>query len=95
MMTAELEDVARRLEATRRVLDEVGIERLRHVEHYGWDDEHDERHTVGAWAWLLGRRASDLAGVDHGAINKVEARRLLVEIAAVAVAAIEATDRTA
>lgn len=70
----------------------VALERENQIENHAWSERHDDRHEPSTWGWLIGRRASDLAcpfpevvGDDH--------RRLLVEIAAIAVAGIESIDR--
>lgn len=91
-LDAKWDDLRARMERTRRVLEELQIERIRQTEDHGFDDEHDATQTIEAWGWLLGRRASDLAGHAFGAVDDDGARRLLVEIAAVSVAALEALD---
>lgn len=68
------------------VAGEVLAERLRQKQN-GRPDDHD----LAAWAWLLGRRVTDLqCPPELGAA--ADPRRLLIEIAAIAVAAVEALD---
>lgn len=76
------------------VLDEITAERINQLDTHGWDDEHDDRVSLAAWAWLLAGRAHVLAHPDIDTADNFAAnRRRLVEVAAIAVAAIEALDR--
>ena len=70
----------------------VGVERERQIEDHDWTPEHDDQQTVANWAWLIGRRSSDLTCPHPEVVD--DPRRLLLEIAAIAVAAIESIDRT-
>ena len=76
---------------TRDVLDEIIAERARQIDRHDHAAERDDRHPLAAWGWLLGRRASELACPYEDALP--DPRRVLVEIAAIAVAAIESIDR--
>jgi len=73
-------------EKQRDILQEILQERLHQDEKWG-GPEHDDEHKQGDWGEFLLFRAEDLAAErgDH--------RRLLIEVAALAVAAIESTDR--
>lgn len=75
-----------------RILLDVAYERARQLDR-GFDAEHDDRQPLAHWAWLLARRANDLAAPDLAAVSKDEPRRLLLEIATIAVAAVESLDR--
>jgi predicted glycoside hydrolase/deacetylase ChbG (UPF0249 family) len=77
--------------ATRGVLAELLAERQRQVEVHGWTPAHDDWHTVSDFAWLIARRVVDLS--NPSAAAALDARRLLVESAAIAIAAIERFDR--
>lgn len=70
-----------------RVSGEVLAERLRQIEAERPDD-----HSLAAWAWLLARRVTDLQCPPELGVTG-DPRRLLVEVAAIAIAAIEAIDR--
>lgn len=87
----------RSLAVTWRVLGEVLDERVHQVTERGWDYAHDDRHSVQAWAWLLLRRVSDLSlpAELSGSFTTEDARRLLLEIAAISVAALESLTRLA
>jgi hypothetical protein len=76
---------------TRAVLEEVARERVHQIEDRGWTPEHDDTHTTQEWAWLLSQRAVALSCPWPDAV--FDARRQLVEIAAIATAAIESLDR--
>ena len=68
---------------------EIAAERARQdAEHGG--PKHDDTHTVQDWAWFREQRERR---VDHF-VSPVAARLALVEIAALAVAQIEALDRS-
>ena len=75
-----------------RALLEVADERQHQIDS-GMDAEHDDKQPLAHWAWLLARRANDLGAPHLEKISEDEPRRLLVEIAAIAVAAVEAIDR--
>jgi hypothetical protein len=77
--------------ATRAVLVELLDERRHQVEDHGWTPAHDDEHHHEDFAWLIARRAVDMCNpATRGAIDS---RRLMVEIAAIAIAAIERLDR--
>lgn len=71
---------------------EIVIEREKQIAR-GFDAEHDDRQPLADLAWLLARRANDLQAPNLAQISADEPRRLLVEIAAIAVAAVESIDR--
>lgn len=73
------------------VLLEIAAERERQQAVHGRTPEHDDTHDRREWAWYLGRRVHDLACPFDEAV--IDERRQLVEVAAIAVAAIEAFDR--
>lgn len=77
--------------STRAVLREVGDERVRQIERHNWTPAHDDSHGVDAWAWLLSTRSVALSCPFPDAL--FDPRRQLVEIAAIATAAIESFDR--
>jgi hypothetical protein len=77
--------------ATRSVLVEILDERRHQIDDHGWTPDHDDLHGLEDFAWLIARRAIDMSHRD--AVHAVDCRRLFVEIAAIAVAAIEAVDR--
>jgi hypothetical protein len=77
--------------ATRGVLLELLEERRRQIDEHGWSPAHDDEHATFDFAWLIGRRAMEMC--NPMSADVVDCRRLLVEIAAIAVAAIEAIDR--
>jgi hypothetical protein len=77
--------------ATRAVLRELLGERRNQVIRHGWDPEHDDAHGPDQFAWLIGRRAVEMC--NPAALGALDVRRLLVECAAIAVAAIESYDR--
>lgn len=76
---------------TEAVLEELASERVRQAEEHEFTPDRDDRHPLSAWGWLLGRRSSDLACPYPETLP--DPRRVLVEIAAIAVAAIESIDR--
>lgn len=80
--------------ATDNVLEDVRTERIRQRETHGWTPSRDDSHPLSAWSWLLSRRAVDLAH-PHPEDAGIDERRILVEIGAIAVAAIESWDRKA
>jgi hypothetical protein len=87
MATDHLVDAA----ATRTVLAELLVERQRQQDVHGWTPIHDDAHPVEDFAWLIARRSVEMS--NSQAAEAVDARRLLVEIAAIAIAAIEKLDR--
>ena len=75
------------------VILEVLDERRRQVEVHGRTEEHDDTHTPQEWGWLVLKRATDLCMPWPEA--HLDSRRELIEIAAIACAAVEAMDRVA
>jgi len=73
------------------VVNEVAVERFAQVEKHGRNAEHDDNHDRRSWAWYLGQRVHNLACPFDEAVP--DERRQLIEIAAIAVAAVEAYDR--
>lgn len=71
---------------TADVLHDVWIERKRQDIKWG-GATHDDHHTMDEWRELLSGR------VDRVPLSRADDRRLLIEIAALAVAATEALDR--
>lgn len=71
------------------ILSEIAAERQHQVEDLGFDLDHDRRIGQAGFGWLLARRAIDLVAP---APIEVDVRRLLVEICAIAVGAIEMVD---
>jgi hypothetical protein len=80
--------------STAGVVAEIAVERGRQVNEHGWTPEHDDGLGKDAWAWLLIRRLSDLSCPFEDEMSD-DPRRALIEIAAIAVAAVEAIDRQA
>lgn len=78
-------------EETWTVLSEIARERDHQVEDLGFNVEHDDRLGSRGFGWLLARRSVELCSPI--VLDRDDARRLLVEIAAIAVAGIEAVDR--
>lgn len=76
---------------TQAVLGEVLAERRHQIGDHGWTPDHDDLHGLEDFAWLCARRAVEMSHRDAYAV--VDGRRMFVEIAAIAVAAIEAIDR--
>jgi len=76
---------------TARTLHEIFAERIHQIEDHGWTADHDDRRGLEDFAWLIARRAVEMSHADAAVV--VDCRRLFVEIAAIAVAAIEAIDR--
>ncbi len=70
---------------------DVAAERRRQQSDLGYDAENDDRHTFGDWAWLISKRSVELSTPVTTAI--ADPRAELVQIAAIAVAAIESFDR--
>jgi hypothetical protein len=77
--------------ATRAVLLEVMLERRHQIDDHGWSPDHDDLHGPEDFAWLCARRAVEMS--HREAVQATDSRRLFVEIAAIAVAAVEAHDR--
>lgn len=73
----------------RSVFDDIVDERTRQVEK--WEDEFDDDYTPEQWITLMGRYADK---VRHG-VGIQDQRRRFIQIAALAVAAVEALDRKA
>lgn len=73
--------------AAREVLSEVLDERLRQV-RLGYDHEHDDQHTASWWSEQLRDRAAQVK-----LLSPAKRREQLVQIAALAVAAVEREDR--
>ena len=69
------------------VLDEIKSEREHQDEIWG-GPEHDDRHPLYKWFSFIGKRFWQL-----GKGSLPQTRRLFIEIAALAVAAIESLDR--
>lgn len=88
-------------ERMKKILEDVAAERVRQDEQWGGVD-HDDQHCYVTWMDIVRKRA-DKAEMEANLYNyaygdqemEVDAayRKRLVEIAAVAVAAIEAHDR--
>jgi hypothetical protein len=76
---------------TRRVLMELLEERRNQIIRHGWTPEHDDAHTPDEFAWLIARRAVGMC--NRAALEALDVRRLFVECAAIATAAIESYDR--
>ena len=70
------------------ILREVKLERGRQDEKWG-GPSHDDAHTVGDWARFIGQRVNEL----HSIPSAQRQRELLIEVAALAIAATEALDR--
>jgi hypothetical protein len=76
-----------------RVLGEIAEERERQVTVHERTPEHDDKYTPQEWAWKLLQRVTSLSHPWPDA--HADPRRELIEIAAIAVAAVEAIDRKA
>lgn len=68
------------------VLHDVFVERSRQIIKYGGAD-HDDRHTMDEWRELITGHCGRVP------LTRQDDRRLLIEVAALAVAAVEALDR--
>lgn len=68
------------------VLHDVFVERERQIIKFGGAD-HDDRHTMDEWRELITQRC------ERAPLTQADDRRLLIEVAALAVAAVEALDR--
>jgi len=80
--------------ATELVLQEIQDERLRQERSHGRTPEEDDLHSLHEWAWLVAHRAHGLScPYPDEYLPDPDPRRALVEIAAVAVAAVESWDR--
>ncbi|MDP2735630.1 MAG: hypothetical protein Q8P12_05490 [bacterium] len=73
-------------EATYAILEEVFVERCRQEEKWGYQD-----HYPGVWSLILSEEVGESAkaALEH---NAEDYRKELIQVAAVAVAAIEAQD---
>ncbi|HUW00794.1 MAG TPA: hypothetical protein VMW08_00445 [Acidimicrobiales bacterium] len=78
--------------ATFRVLGEIAGERDRQIDRHGHNPDKDDRQPMSWWGWLLARRATDLS-CPVTAVVADDPRRQLLEIASIAVAALESLDR--
>ncbi len=77
------------------VYDEIREERAAQDAKWG-GPEHDDRHTIWGWAHFLRRhvvRATDAVDL-RGSAKRIVFRRQMIRAAALAVAAVEALDRT-
>lgn len=79
------------LENLTRIVGQVVAERVRQVTVHDRTRAVDDSRTMAQWSWLLLSRVTDLAHPFESA--HIDVRRELLEIAAVAVAALEAHDR--
>lgn len=70
------------------VYDEIRLERMRQDEKWGGPD-HDDEHLVHNWSYSINQHAN----AAYFAPSSEESRRELVQVAALAVAAIESLDR--
>ena len=77
---------------TNSVLAEVAGERSRQMLEYNRTPDHDDSLPRSAWAYLLSRRSTELGNPFLGGDDD-DPRRILLEIAAIAVAGIESIDR--
>ena len=71
------------------VADEVRAERQR--QRSRWGAAHDRNHSWYDWRGYMGERLSKV-GPQHNQRDVVARRRALIELAALAIAAIEASD---
>jgi hypothetical protein len=79
--------------ARERIYADIDAERAAQDAKWG-GKEHDEKHTVSQWAGFLHEHTNKAAfAASEGDIG--EARRRLLEVAALAVAALEVVDRIA
>lgn len=72
------------------VLAELAEERRRQRNDHGWTAAHDDGLSPAQWVWLLNQRTTTLLAPS---VTPKDARRCLVELAAIATAAVEASDR--
>lgn len=79
--------------ATDKVFDRVRSERWRQRNELGFDEDFDDDLRLSAWGYLLSLRSARLSHPDPGMVG-IDVRAELVEIAAIAVAAIESIDRS-
>jgi hypothetical protein len=70
-----------------RILDEIQAERDRQDAKWG-GPEHDDRHSFGDWLHYLRKHVNKAVGEDADVF-----KRQMIRAAALAIAAIEATDR--
>ena len=73
------------------IQEEIATERKRQDAKYG-GPEHDDEHFIADWGHIIGQRTDAMK--NHNRLSPVDARKLLIEIAAVAQEAIESYDRT-
>lgn len=71
------------------IYEELRAERIRQDDRWG-GPHHDDSHAIEDWAFFIAIRCKALKS-DSAAYDP--ARRILVEIAALAIAAIESVDR--
>lgn len=79
------------MSTTTAILIEIAEERERQIHEHGRTPEHDDSHGRHEWAYLILSRAVAIAHPWDTAV--LDYRRQLVEIAAIAAAAVEAHDR--
>lgn len=70
------------------ILDEVGQERLWQMKH--WGATHDQGHELEDWLSLIDRRLNKLHNDE--ALTPIRRRLLLIKVAALAAAAIQALE---
>lgn len=76
-----------------KVYQDIIKEREHQIERWG-DPSHDDQHTVGDWAAIIDSYVVRLDNAKYDP-DRSEVRRRLVQIGALAVAAIESFDRKA
>lgn len=78
------------------ILRDIAVERARQDEKWG-GPAHDDTHALADWSRWIQDRAQLVRNVDigHAALTRGATRRQLIEIAALAVAAVESFDRRA
>lgn len=82
------------VDPTITILSEIATERARQEQSHGRTAEDDDLHSLHEWAWLIAHRAHALScPYPDEYLPDPDPRRALVEIAAIAVAAIESWDR--
>jgi len=75
------------------IYEQIEAERVRQDERWG-GPEYDDMHSLHAWSQIIHKHAEDAAGMFVSyETPEARARREFVEVAAVAVAAIESLDR--
>lgn len=83
---ADVDDTTIRAALTWLTLHEVAAERREAT----WSYEHDDKHSMEDWAYLITDRTEAMSL----GVSKKKAKKALVEIAALAVAALEAVQRS-